>query len=122
MLQQESRMKVADKDGKRLDTALTEMNKLMQTVFSYMIVFGELTAILVFIIMFISLATNKKPEIIEETETPIIVCPDILFNEYFMIAETAKLNLEIEDITSDMVQRVLNGEEIKLPEEISGNE
>ena len=39
---------------------------------------------------------------------------NILFNEYFMIAETAKLNLEIEDITSDMVQRVLNGEEIKL--------
>ena len=52
----DARMKVADKDGKRLDTALTEMNKLMQTVFSYMIVFGELTAILVFIIMFMQLA------------------------------------------------------------------
>jgi hypothetical protein len=52
----DARMKIADKDGKRLDTALTEMNKLMQTVFSYMIVFGELTAILVFIIMFMQLA------------------------------------------------------------------
>ena len=37
-----------------------------------------------------------------------------LFTEYYMIAETAKLNLEIEDITSDMVQRVLDGETIKL--------
>ena len=40
-----------------------------------------LWAIIFFIIMFISLATNKE-EIVEETETPVIVCPDILFNEY----------------------------------------
>jgi hypothetical protein len=40
--------------------------------------------------MFISLATADKEtiveetaeEIAEETETPVIVCPDILFNEY----------------------------------------
>lgn len=37
-----------------------------------------------------------------------------LYDEYYMVAETAKLNFEIEDITSEMVQRVLNGEEIKL--------
>ena len=39
---------------------------------------------------------------------------DELYKEYYMIAETAKLNLEIEDITSDMVQRVLDGETVKL--------
>jgi hypothetical protein len=36
--------------------------------------------------MFISLATADKETIVEETteetETPVIVCPDILFNEY----------------------------------------
>jgi hypothetical protein len=36
--------------------------------------------------MFISLATADKEtiveEIAEEIETPVIVCPDILFNEY----------------------------------------
>lgn len=52
----DARMKLADKYGTRLDKALTEMNKLTQTIFSYMIVFGELTAILVFIIMFMQLA------------------------------------------------------------------
>lgn len=45
-----------------------------------------LWAIILFIIMFISLATTDKKEIVEETaeeiETPVIVCPDILFNEY----------------------------------------
>ena len=39
---------------------------------------------------------------------------DKLYTEYYMVAETAKLNLEIEDITSDMVQRVLDGETIRL--------
>ena len=42
-----------------------------------------LWAIILFIIMFISLAVNKEPEISEEIETPVIVCPDILFNEYW---------------------------------------
>jgi hypothetical protein len=36
--------------------------------------------------MFISLATADKETIVEETaeetEIPVIVCPDILFNEY----------------------------------------
>ena len=42
-----------------------------------------LWAIIFFIIMFISLATNNQPkEISEENKTPVIVCPDILFNEY----------------------------------------
>lgn len=42
-----------------------------------------LWAIIFFIIMFISLAVNNQPkEISEEIETPLIVCPDILFNEY----------------------------------------
>ena len=52
----DARTKIADKDNMRLDAALTEMNKLTQVVFSYMIVFGELTAILVFIIMFMQMA------------------------------------------------------------------
>lgn len=42
-----------------------------------------LWAIILFIIMFISLATNKQEKISEEIETPVIVCPDILFNEYW---------------------------------------
>ena len=46
-----------------------------------------LWAIILFVIMFISLATADKEEIIEEEiaeeiETPVIVCPDVLFNEY----------------------------------------
>ena len=43
-----------------------------------------LWAIILFIVMFISLATADKETIVEEetTETPVIVCPDILFNEY----------------------------------------
>lgn len=43
-----------------------------------------LWAIILFVIMFISLATADKEEIIEEEiiETPVIVCPDELFNEY----------------------------------------
>lgn len=45
-----------------------------------------LWAIILFIVMFISLATADKEtiveEIAEETETSVIVCPDILFNEY----------------------------------------
>ena len=52
----DARTKIADPNNKRLDAALTEMNKLTQVVFSYMIVFGELTAILVFIIMFMQMA------------------------------------------------------------------
>jgi hypothetical protein len=32
--------------------------------------------------MFINLAVNKQQEISEEIETPVIVCPDVLFNEY----------------------------------------
>ena len=43
-----------------------------------------LWAIALFVIMFISLATADKEEVIEEEiiETPVIVCPDELFNEY----------------------------------------
>jgi len=46
-----------------------------------------LWAIILFIVMFISLATAEKENIVEEEtteeiETPVIVCPDILFNEY----------------------------------------
>jgi hypothetical protein len=52
----DSRMKIADPEGKRLDESLTNFNELSQVVFSYMIVFGELTAILVFIILFMQLA------------------------------------------------------------------
>ena len=37
-----------------------------------------------------------------------------LYDEYYMVAETAKLNLEVEDITSEMVQRVMDGESVKL--------
>lgn len=39
-----------------------------------------LWAIVLFVIMFISLATADKEEVIEEQE--IVVCPDVLFNEY----------------------------------------
>lgn len=39
-----------------------------------------LWAIILFIVMFISLATADKEEIVEEQG--IVVCPDILFNEY----------------------------------------
>ena len=39
-----------------------------------------LWAIILFIVMFISLATADKEEIVEQQE--IVVCPDELFNEY----------------------------------------
>ena len=47
-----------------------------------------LWAIILFIVMFISLATADKETIVEEEtaeeiETQVIVCPDILFNEYW---------------------------------------
>jgi hypothetical protein len=41
-----------------------------------------LCAIIVFIIMFINIATTDREQFIEEENTEVIVCPDALFAEY----------------------------------------
>ena len=52
----DARMTMADKDGSRLDAAMTKFSQLADEIFAIMVGFGCLTAILVFTIIFMKLA------------------------------------------------------------------
>lgn len=52
----DARMQLADKDGSRLDKAMTNFSNLANDIFAILVGFGCLTAILVFTIIFMKLA------------------------------------------------------------------
>jgi hypothetical protein len=68
------------------------INKIINKNFYSLIITMELSkkfklavvlcAIIVFIIMFINIATTDREQFIEEENTEVIVCPDALFAEY----------------------------------------
>jgi hypothetical protein len=68
------------------------INKIINKNFYSLIITMELSkkfklavvlcAIIVFIIMFINIATTDREQVIEEENTEVIVCPDVLFAEY----------------------------------------